>query len=460
MRIAVLIIVLLFATEQTKAQLSYPEVDSISYQLYIQKEWKKLISFSKTANKVGLSFFYLDLRTGISAYELGRWNLSQRMLKIALERNPASYLASEYLFQIELLTGKKTEADRSYNALPDSVQQHLRYKRKRVFNELYVESGLRFSDNQDSVKDIHYYKVKFHHKISPRFQLAQTIELFDQKLYWSKFTQQQYMLTPIYYVGKSWELSSALTFIRFNRVLFFHNETRSLIEHVVTPTPNGLLVTDSLIILNSELKGETSVQSINIHVNVTKRWKEFSLRSQVAFYKQQYRPLYDSISTTIYRKEIIDPNGNVNRTDVVDSFFLPVSSSVSYDQFQIGGSIDYTLRLGKNFWMKPGVELHNVIHNGSSNFVVVPYLELVFLNRFSLFGYYLQKDYFPVSIFQGSHVFNSYDKLNHRLNVTVGIELSNRMTMYLTYQNEKVVDFLSRNEYFYNSGYLGLNIKL
>ncbi|MFN0189934.1 MAG: tetratricopeptide repeat protein [Bacteroidia bacterium] len=457
---AVILILFIFFGGTARAQLNYPEVDSLSYTYYLQKDWKALIRLADEAGKQEMNFYYLNIRAGIAAYELGRWTLAEKYFLEALIDNPGGTLSPEYLYKIYALNGMKSEAAKMIELLPDSIQRRLDFKRRKMFESLYLESGQRFSDNPDSVRNSYYYQLSSNHKLSPRFKLGQSLTFLQQDFQWTKFEQLQYTLTPVYYIGKSLEVSTAVSYIDFKRDLNLNYQSKSSVDHREFPTPNGPIIIDSSIVVNTSLLGNTKVQSLNLHFNLSYRWKEISLSAQAVYFTEKYMPFYDSVSSVIYRTEIGRPDGSFNTIDFETIDSRKITTAEIENTHQSGLSLDYTYRFSKNSWLRPGAEFHWVFRDAKSDFVWVPYMEFILLDKFSLLGYYLQKDFHPVSIFNGTHVFNNYDKINHRLSVTAGFGISPSVGISLTYQHDKITDSFTGYKYIYNSGYIGINIKL
>ncbi|MDP3180287.1 MAG: hypothetical protein Q8M67_00535, partial [Bacteroidota bacterium] len=71
----VLICLFIFFLKATQAQekLNYAEVDKQSYQLFLDEKWPELIKYSAEARKQGIDYFYLEVRTGIAWYNLGKY---------------------------------------------------------------------------------------------------------------------------------------------------------------------------------------------------------------------------------------------------------------------------------------------------------------------------------------------------------------------------------------------------
>lgn len=459
MRVAILIL-LLVCGFSVKAQFSYPEADSISFDLYQRKAWKELLKFSDQLNADSIEFYYLDLRKGIASYELGKWEESIRCFKEAMLKNPGSEVAALYLFKLYQSRGFRTEADAMFQLLSPEQKLELDYSSKNLLSSLFVESGLKVTSDKSVADNNHYGYLGMSHVFSPAFRIAHSLNRFEQQLNWSKFQQVQYSITPYMYLGKGWDISLNTGLIQFKRQLFASSSNSDLILRQQIQTPFGNSIKDSTFVSSLELSGEEHVFTSDFHLNLLKQWREFSFNLQSVYYSDYISPDYYSYSTEIYRTIISHSNGLVNIIDDAEYDSVKVSEKSVLRQFQLGSGLDYTLRFGKYYSLRAGVEFQFVLQDKEEHWVVLPFMEWVQLDKFSFFVYYFKKGFYPVSAFGGSTLFNTYDQINSRINLTGGIKLNRSTSVLLTYQHDSVTDAFSGADYKFDSGYIGIYIKL
>lgn len=53
-----------------QSNLSSTQIDSLTYQQYLNKDYESLIETSKAARRQNIDFYYLNYRTAIAYYEL------------------------------------------------------------------------------------------------------------------------------------------------------------------------------------------------------------------------------------------------------------------------------------------------------------------------------------------------------------------------------------------------------
>ncbi len=106
-----LIIVLFVAVVQVKAQkLSTLEVDKITYQYYLNGQWKELIQLANKAIEQGIDFFYLRTRLGLAYYYRGQYRLAARQFEKALSWYPQDKWTLEMLYYSYLFGGQYADA--------------------------------------------------------------------------------------------------------------------------------------------------------------------------------------------------------------------------------------------------------------------------------------------------------------------------------------------------------------
>ena len=72
MRTAIIIFLIFSRICVASGQQTPQAADSISYSLFLKKDWKSLAAYGVQAATGGHDFYYLNLRTGIAFYQLGK----------------------------------------------------------------------------------------------------------------------------------------------------------------------------------------------------------------------------------------------------------------------------------------------------------------------------------------------------------------------------------------------------
>ncbi len=106
----VLFVIILFSSVQGKAQQKdFEYYDSLTYKLYMDKDFKQLLKAGNDALNSGLDYYYLRMRTGIAAYNLNKYRLATKHFEkaSAFSNNDVIH---EYLYYSTLWGGELLKA--------------------------------------------------------------------------------------------------------------------------------------------------------------------------------------------------------------------------------------------------------------------------------------------------------------------------------------------------------------
>ncbi len=453
-------VLMVLSVQRAQAQTDYPAVDSLTYRLYTEQNWKALAAMRSTIEKDSLSYYYVDLRLGIALYERGQWSKARKYFERAMAKNPAGQVAPDYLFRIYNAQGYRTEADSMFRMLDAITAPRMGYSSRQWLSGIYLEGGRRTSDRSDIAGSASYYFLETQHKLSPRFRFDQSVMFIEQPLNWSDFKQFQYTITPSCYFGKGWEAELTAGLISFRRDVYSVLNTDSLLSHREMQTPGGMTIIDSLLLMSTQQIGNTAVFSTLAHLTTTKKINDLSLNFQAAIYSEHIQPLLDTIHMENRRTIIHQPDGVVNIIDRVQDDTLRKDKTSSFNTRQLGAGLEYVVRFSSRWTVRPALDMQWVQSDQVSEFLFLPSLEIAKSGVFNLSGYYFSKGYYPASMLGGSQVYNNQDKVNSRISATLGIPLKGYATLYLTGQRDQITDAFTGSDYKLNSLYIGAYIKL
>ncbi len=134
-----------FFTSQAQV-IDYAHADSITYQNYLDHNWKALIANGKLALKNNIDYYYLRMRMGEAYYAQEKYALAISQLKKALAFNHQEKLASALLYEAYLQMGTKGQAYRLGMSFNKNLQQSLGVKARPV-ELIDVYGGYTFSNN-------------------------------------------------------------------------------------------------------------------------------------------------------------------------------------------------------------------------------------------------------------------------------------------------------------------------
>lgn len=135
-----LFLVLLISAKSYGADTkSFAYYDSLTYDLYIRQEWKKLTVTGKEALKDGYDYYYLRVRIGIAYYKLNNYMQSITQFRKALQFNSGDPTATGYLYNALLESGMREEAA-LFACRQQTVLSAEGYKKKPL-EFIYAEGG-------------------------------------------------------------------------------------------------------------------------------------------------------------------------------------------------------------------------------------------------------------------------------------------------------------------------------
>ena len=123
------------------------EIDAITYDQYLKQEWKELIKTSKEADRNGISFYYLDVRTGIAYYNLKKYRTAIKYLKKAYRSNQNNEYVNELLYYAYLFSGRANDAEKLKKDLHATLKKNMNIDTDPVFDAATFD--FRFEINDD-----------------------------------------------------------------------------------------------------------------------------------------------------------------------------------------------------------------------------------------------------------------------------------------------------------------------
>lgn len=110
-RILILIMsLLLLASTLSSGQTALSAADSLTYKLYLDKNWEKLLSEAKKSLRHHTDFYYLRVRAGVAAFELGKFRTAAFHFAVAHRTIPTDEFVNSYLIPSLRLGGLQDEA--------------------------------------------------------------------------------------------------------------------------------------------------------------------------------------------------------------------------------------------------------------------------------------------------------------------------------------------------------------
>jgi len=121
-----------FNVNAQKGALTFKEVDSTSYALFLKQDWKTLINYGKNAKNKDVNFYYLKVRMGIAYFKEGKMLTAMKYLEEAYALNQYDVVVQDYLYWAYRYTGMFLESDVFYDKMDEELKADLNHKLRIV----------------------------------------------------------------------------------------------------------------------------------------------------------------------------------------------------------------------------------------------------------------------------------------------------------------------------------------
>ena len=187
MKISILTIILsFFIVSSVNAQeiINYPNVDTKTYEQYLNKDWKNLVKTGKQSLKKNIDFYYLQVRMGIAYYELRKYPKAVKYFKNAHKQKPNDELIQEYLYYSYLFSGRYADARVLAGSFNINLKRKIKIKAEHTFiNAIYFDTKHDINDDYqqhpdlgETIKQIvvanqSYYNISLEHLVGNKITI-------------------------------------------------------------------------------------------------------------------------------------------------------------------------------------------------------------------------------------------------------------------------------------------------
>jgi len=459
MRIPVLSFFLLFFIINVSAQqLSYKQVDTTSFNLYENNNWLKLISFGESAIKEGFDFYYLDLRLAIAYFNEENYFKAEKYFHLANNKNPGSAIVTEYLYEINLLTGQNLLASRELKLLDDTVIMRLGENKHYKFKSIYIEGGLKFSSDLNIESNEVVGSLAFKQQLSAGIDLgAQFSYIGQHNAPWGHYNQFEVAIIPRFAIGRNTKIFFGGHYI-YNKsnVDLKTDSTFHFSIPVTTIFGEGTLEIDSTFktTSNSTIIRNTQAYFAGVEHNFGRA--NLNISGNLFLLKRNSQlATVDSIS---WDQRILFNDLLLGQT-IGDTVIITSGPSDSLQtNFQLGIGANYLFP-----WLNNGVKIGLDVYlpvDDVSKTIFVPSIAIKILPNTWLFGDYIQKSNVPLLYHQGYNYLNKFYKIKHRIDLGLTYNYKNKIDFYFVgiYEDKDYFSIDINNQFY--SFIFGINIKL
>jgi hypothetical protein len=406
LRILLISLLVVSCSGYLTAQPEKGKTDSLTWQLYQEKKWDKLLKQANTAFKRNIDFYYLRVRAGVAAYELKKYREAVSHFEKAYEEYNSDDFLNYFYYWSLVLSGREDEASGFADQLSPALLKQMQIHRKGWVSGVSAESLVSFNRNYNGLLDqgldnkggtsnfrslfkSQFYKgLALDHHLLPKLNLYQNfshigIERTIQTN--SKFSladeqrkpatsQFQYFLNGRFLVGNGWSVISSASLL-WGETYYY--------------------AADFQTVGKSQLSENLwQIRDYVINVGATKELTRFRTSLNAGYSEiNQYRQIQSDLHMVYY------PFGNVN-------LYIIAETSLHWDESDPGIEMIYHPQIGvkagpvwlsgeygmgkmKNFYTGGGMVVYNMpetVHNKWGFSLWVP----LFRNRCNLTLRYLQ----------------------------------------------------------------------
>lgn len=324
---------MLVSVVNAQQKLSNTIVDQQSYQLYLDEKWEELIQLSKKAEQQNIDFFYLQFRTGIAYYHLGKYRKANPYFIAAYSQEPSNVWLQEYLYFSLSFSARKLEANKHATSFSEAVKKKIGFPESGI-DYLNFETSYGFNQDFEELKNRNF---------SGEIDLG---EDYGEGYFLKNYSYQSFDLS--HRIGAVFKLNHNLTYYGVNRetIVNWGEQTSAPIKtnqfnYFINPE---LLIRKKLYISPSftVIWGTSDVYAGQLINNFTE--KVFDI-TQVTY--------SDMVFSTAIWSDFVDfsPGMEFNIGNINDADFTQLSAWVAYYPFS-NAKLYFTPRI----YFKSGAE--------------------------------------------------------------------------------------------------------
>lgn len=217
------------------------KVDALTYRFYLEQKWDSLTRIGKTGLREGIDFYYLRMRMGIAYYEKHNYALAIKHFRKALQFDPTSKIAMEYLYYCFLFLKRDMDAHLAETMLPSESKENLGIQSQFIygFSVDYTYRTFRPTSyafplsaapdgSQQIPEQAHDLSLLFKQFPGKRVRLFHSFTNFrQQSVYYEKTTGKDYLFESWlnqfqYYLNISFRPYPGIIFSTWGHYLYLH----------------------------------------------------------------------------------------------------------------------------------------------------------------------------------------------------------------------------------------------
>ena len=211
----------------TVNMLAFVQVDSLTYQYYINGKWDELIKTGKLAIKQKIDYKRLRQRLGYACFMKADYYEAMKHYEAALGFDKSDIDIRIYLYYCGLYTGNESYARYHVSQLPEEIRKSFAAKQFKLIDAVDLEYNYKSNDSRTRTSDKQtrtnpsYWRIGCSTKIGYQLSLYQAFSNYSQRLD-STGTEYNFFKRSVinqneYYVSLNWKPD-----IQFDFMLGYH----------------------------------------------------------------------------------------------------------------------------------------------------------------------------------------------------------------------------------------------
>lgn len=277
-----------------------------------------------------------------------------------------------------------------------------RLGKTNLFNQIYMESGVKFSSKKDTVGNLTSNQIALQHQLSNKLQLFHAYNYISQNVWWGHLVQHSYYANFEYKKNAQLRFNGVFSFLKSNTKIFQELPSPTVFPPMQTPPkPAEYISSNNIFLLASS----------------TYKWQYFFIKPSFVY----------SQLNNLKNKET---------------------------QFQTGAELLYDIN--NNEALIFGLGVYHFSNNNLLSTLIKPSISFIINDELSVTTDYFYANARNFSDQDGYIIYNSVDKTYDRINLSLKYEFANNLFLYTIYQFERKQEYSTNLDYNFNSIFLGI----
>jgi tetratricopeptide (TPR) repeat protein len=208
-----LIILAILVALPAKAQVTrdFRTIDSVTYNLWLNKDWDMLIDEGRSALRSGVDYKFLRQRLGHAYFEKGDYSRAARHFSKALPYDSYNAFTLEYLYYSYLNQGKEEYAGVLAGRIDPLITDLYGMTPAKLIDRIELELNYKLTSTKIR-SDASYYRIGIRSRLSPRVVMYQAYSGYNQTINnnLKGDTAAFRIRQPSYYLLLNWNISRHL----------------------------------------------------------------------------------------------------------------------------------------------------------------------------------------------------------------------------------------------------------